>query len=57
MFKFLRFIFGRKKPLLSYDGNISSPDGRIICNIRLEDGQVYYSVYKDNKIIKDKIYS
>lgn len=51
MFKFLRFIFGRKKPLLSYDGNISSPDGRIICNIRLEDGQVYYSVYKDNKII------
>ncbi len=51
MCKFFRWLFGRKKPLSTYEGDIVSPNGRITCKVKLLDGRVCYSVIKDNKIV------
>ncbi len=49
--RFFGWLFGRKKPLLEYEGDLTSPDGRIICRLNLKKGQVFYSVFKDNKVL------
>lgn len=51
MFKFFRWLFGRKKPLLEYKTEIASPDGRTVCEVQLKNGQVFYAVYKDKKVV------
>ncbi|MBR5408812.1 glycoside hydrolase family 97 protein [Candidatus Saccharibacteria bacterium] len=51
MFKFFRWLFGRKKPLLEYKTEITSPDGRTVCEVQLKNGQVFYAVYKDKKVV------
>ena len=51
MFKFFRWLFGRKKPLLEYKTEIASPDGRTVCEVQLKNGQVFYAVSKDKKVV------
>ncbi len=51
MLKFFRWLFGRKKPLLEYKTEIASPDGRTVCEVQLKNGQVFYAVYKDKKVV------
>ena len=51
MFKFLRWLFGRNKPLLEYKTEIASPDGRTVCVVQLKNGQIFYSVNRDKKVL------
>ena len=51
MFSFLKKLFGIEKPLLEYSNSVISPDGRIAFNIELKNGQLFYAVEKDQKIL------
>ena len=54
MFKFFKWLFSRKKPLLEYQEQVSSPDGRVVLNTMLKNGQIFYAVYKDGKgLVRD----
>ena len=44
-------LFGDKKPKLDHEQQITSPNGRIICTVKLKLGSLTYSVKKDGKII------
>lgn len=44
-------LFGNKKPKLDHEQQITSPNGRIICTVKLKLGSLTYSVKKDGKII------
>ncbi|MBQ3310350.1 glycoside hydrolase family 97 protein [Candidatus Saccharibacteria bacterium] len=40
-----------KKPLLDYDEEIASPDGRVVVRVNLRLGKLFYSVKKDGKVV------
>lgn len=44
-------LFGSKKPKLDHEQQIFSPNGRIICTVKLKLGALTYSIKKDGKII------
>ena len=44
-------LFGGKKPKLDHEQQITSPNGRIICTVKLKLGSLNYSIKKDGKII------
>lgn len=44
-------LFGDKKPKLDHEQQITSPNGRIICTVKLKLGSLTYSIKKDGKII------
>ena len=47
----LAVVFGEKKSTFN---TIKSPDGSIILNVEVEQGKIYYSVFKNDKAIIDK---
>ena len=47
---FWRNLFGGK-PKLDHEQQITSPNGRIICTIKLKLGSISYSIKKDGKIV------
>ncbi|MBR3220404.1 glycoside hydrolase family 97 protein [Candidatus Saccharibacteria bacterium] len=49
-FGWLRSLF-RKKPLLDYDEEIASPNGRVVVRVNLKLGRLSYSVKKDGKVV------
>ena len=52
--EFFARVFKSRKPLLEYNGDLTSPNGRIVCRLTLKKGQVYYSVLKDGKnLVRD----
>ena len=38
-----------KKPKLTYDHKVSSPNGRVVLRVQLKSGQIFYSVAKDGQ--------
>ncbi len=47
---FWRNLFGGK-PKLDHEQQITSPNGRIICTVKLKLGSISYSVKKDGKVV------
>ena len=44
-------LFGGLKPKLELEKELRSPNGRIICEVKLKLGEITYSVKKDGKVI------
>lgn len=46
---FFSWLF--KKPVLEFNKDYASPNGRVVCRVQLKLGQVIYSVFKDGKVL------